>query len=121
MKNGGLLIPPPTSFAPCFRPVPHKDRPYQLGFDQASLSSEPKVIRGLIAESAAAKAGLREGDVVVSSDDVLQVQKDASQSMHLSVKRGESVAPITYVPRGEPIDSYRWDRVVGVKDAQCKF
>ncbi len=122
MVNGELIVLPPTSFAPCLRPVPHKDdRPYQLGFDAASLSAEPKVIRGLVPNSAAAKTGLRDGDVVVSADDVLQVQKDAAQSMHLSVRRGETITPITYVPRGEPIDSFRWERVAGVKEAQCKL
>jgi predicted metalloprotease with PDZ domain len=121
MKNGEVIVPPTNSFAPCFRPMPHKDRPYQLGFDQASLSTEPKVIRGLVATSAAATAGLRDGDVVVTSDDVLQVQKDASQTMHLSVKRDETVVPIAYVPRGEPIDSFHWERVPGTKDSQCRF
>jgi hypothetical protein len=121
MKSGELLVPPANSFGPCLRPTPHRDRPYQLGFDQSSLGGEPKTIRGLIANSAAAQAGLREGDVVVSSDDVLQVQKDASQTMHLTVRRGAEVVPISYVPRGEPVESYRWERVTGTKDAQCRF
>ena len=92
-----------------------------LGFDQASLSGERKVIRGLVAGSAAATAGLRDGDEVAESDDVLEVQKDPANLMKLKVKRGSQVVPIEYLPRGEPIDSFRWERVKGIPDAQCKL
>jgi len=121
MRAGRLLIPPPNSFGPCLRPLPHRDRPYELGFDKGSLDTEPRMIRGLMANSAAAKAGLREGDVIVTADDVLQVQKDDSQSMHLTVRRGGEVLPVSFVPRGDFVDSYRWERIPGTKDAQCKF
>lgn len=121
MRSGKLLVPLPNSFAPCLRPAPHKDRPYELGFDHASLRGEPKIVRGLVPGSAAEKAGLREGDLVVANDDVLQVQRDESLAMHLTVRRDGVDIPISYVPRGEPIDSFHWERVPGVKDSQCKL
>ena len=121
MVAGTVLVPPENAFGPCFKPAKHRERPYILGFDQASLSGERKVIRGMVAGSAAATAGLREGDVVVEADDVLEVQKDSENLMKLKVKRGDNVVAIEYLPRGEPIDSYRWERVSSVPDTQCRI
>jgi hypothetical protein len=121
MRSGKTLEPPSTSFSPCFRPASIEVRPYQLGFDQNALATEPKVIRGLVANSAAAKAGLREGDVVVANDDVLSVQRSEKSSLSITVRRDGKDVPITFVPRAEPVSGFHWERSAGVKDSQCRF
>ena len=121
MRDGKAIEPPSTSFSPCFRPASIQVRPYQLGFDQNALGAEPKAIRNLIENSAAAKAGLREGDVVVANDDVLSVQRSEKSSLSITVRRDGKDVPITFVPRAEPVSGFHWERIAGVKDSQCKF
>lgn len=121
MVAGKMLVPPKNSFAPCFKPVKHPERPYALGFDNASFAGEPKIVRGVIKGGAADLAGLRDGDEVLEFSDPLEVQKELTRKMVMKVRRASETLDIEYLPRGEPETAYKWERVAGVADRECKL
>jgi len=59
---------PEQAFGPCFRRVSESRSVFQLGFDPASLRSRFPIIRGTIEGSAAARAGVRDGAMVLKSN-----------------------------------------------------
>lgn len=119
MAAGALLVASADRFAPCFDRVKQMERPFVLGFARASLSKGR--ISGLEAGSAAAMAGVKDGDEVLSSSPIDPVRKDETVPMVLKLKRDGTELAISYLPRGEPVESYRWTRRAGVADAACKF
>jgi len=68
---------------------------FDLGFDRETSLRERR-IRGLKPGSAAARAGLREGDVLVG----WRVHDNPDEKIELAVRRGDKTAHITYLPRG---------------------
>lgn len=68
---------------------------YVLGFDRERSVREQRV-RGLVAGSPAAKAGLREGDDLVGWD----IHGETDREIQLQVLRRGQVTTIRYLPRG---------------------
>jgi len=58
---------PDDAFGPCARRRVRELRGYELGFDRRSLAGTPALVRGLVKGSAADRAGLREGALVLTS------------------------------------------------------
>jgi len=58
---------PDDAFGPCFRRVAREEEVFELGFDRRSLVKTPSVVTGVARGSAAEKAGLREGALVLSA------------------------------------------------------
>ncbi len=58
---------PDDAFGPCFRRVSREEDVFTLGFDRRSLVKTPAVVTGVLRGSAAEKAGLREGALVLSA------------------------------------------------------
>jgi M61 glycyl aminopeptidase len=117
----GKTIVPTGAFAPCFAIERIQARPFELGFDAAGLMGEHKTVRGLVAGSAAAAAGLREGDEIVDASDTLEVQRDPNAAMLLRVRRDGAETLIAFVPRGTPIETFRWRRDERSPDSACRF
>ncbi|MBU1378528.1 MAG: peptidase M61 [Alphaproteobacteria bacterium] len=120
MMAGGLMLPESDDFGPCFRRVVKKMRQFDLGFDNASIVANPKIIKGLKPGSEAAKAGLREGDQVTYGVSLDAVQGEIDRLLNLQVTRDGKTFPLSYLPRGEPVDAYQWERAPGATDAACK-
>jgi hypothetical protein len=120
MVSGGLLVPPADLYAPCFSVARRTIRPFQLGFARASLNDD-RVIRGLAEGSAAAQAGLRDGDVITEVNEIEKVRNNDALPLELTVRRGDQSLRISYLPRGAPVDAYRWVRNSGAPDAACRF
>jgi hypothetical protein len=120
MVAGKTLIPPPNSFAPCFKSVKTRVRPFVLGVAVESFSGERKLVKGVVKGSAAEAAGLREGDEILEFTDFLEAIDAPDARMNLKIRRGGEERHIEYVPRGEFIDAYQWERVPSVPDAKCK-
>ncbi len=120
MVSGGLLKPPANLYAPCLIVVSHPIRQFQLGFARASLNDE-RIVRGVVAGSAAAQAGMRDGDAIVEVSDVAKARADEAQTLTLTLRRGESRTTVTYLPRGAVVEGYRWARDPKVPDAACRF
>lgn len=56
---------PSDAYGPCFHRPRDRRSVFELGFDPASLDGAPSLIRGVLQGSAAEKAGLREGALVL--------------------------------------------------------
>ena len=119
MLAGKVMLPEPGDFGPCFTRTTAKFRRFDLGFEPRSLVGDVKTIRGLNPASEAARAGLRDGDVVTVSVAMDSVQGDPARTLTLKVIRDGKTFPITYLPRGETVDAYQWARVAGVADSAC--
>ena len=65
---GALPELPDGAFGPCFRRVTETRTEVSLGFDAASLTGRPQIIRGTVDGSAAARAGVHDGAIVLSSN-----------------------------------------------------
>jgi len=121
MMSGGLVLPESEDFGPCFERVTQKMRRFDLGFDNASITSNPKIIKGLKPDSEAAKAGLKDGDEVAYAVALDSVQGDMARTLDLTVTRDGKSFPLSYRPRGAEVDAYQWVRKAGAPDdATCK-
>ena len=121
MLAGGLMLPESDGFGPCFHRTVEKIRRFDLGFDNASLLGNVKTIKGLKAGSEAEKAGLRDGDVVSYGVALDAVQAEVQRTLTLQVTRDGKTFPLTYLPRGEAVDAYQWERAAGVPETGCKY
>ena len=119
MLRGELMLPEPDGFGPCFTRTTGKVRRFELGFEPKSLVGDVKTIRGLQPGSEAAKAGLRDGDVVTYAQALDALQGDPDAKLTLQTTRDGKTFPITYLPRGEEVEVYQWKRVAGVPDSAC--
>jgi len=119
MLAGKLMLPGSDAFGPCFTRTTAQFRRFDLGFEPKSLVGDVKTIRGLKAGSEAAKAGLKDGDVVTYSVAMDSVQGDQTRTLTLKVTRDGQTFGITYLPRGETVEAWQWARVAGVPDARC--
>lgn len=117
MVAGKPIAPLPSAFAPCYRPVRGSERPFDLGFDEMRLG----VVSGLRADSAAAAAGVQEGDQIAAITPLRALRSDPAQVMRLGVQRGGQVLELSYLPRGAAVPSWHWERVAGVPEAACKL
>jgi membrane-associated protease RseP (regulator of RpoE activity) len=79
-----------------------------------------RVVRGLVSGSAAARAGLRNGDAIVKPVPQDAVQESQTATLTFLIKRGDKEFAITYLPRGEIVPAYQWKRVPGVPEATCR-
>jgi hypothetical protein len=120
MVQGKRLTPPANTFGPCFRPETVAEYPDDLGFDASSLDGPHKIVKGVIARSAAATAGLRDGDEIEDAPDVGDPSFRFDQPLTLLVRRGDTVRPVTFIPHGTKVEGYRWVRNPRISDAQCK-
>jgi predicted metalloprotease with PDZ domain len=119
MMSGKLVLPPADAFGPCFERTTAPLRRYELGFDSAVLMEPARTVRGLIAGSAAARAGLRNGDRIVKPVPQDEIQADQKATLTLLIARDGRIFPITYLPRGATVPAYQWRRRPGVSDRDC--
>jgi predicted metalloprotease with PDZ domain len=120
MVGGTVLVPPANLYAPCLTVVTHPVRPFQLGFARTSLNDD-RVVRNLEPGSAAETAGVRNGDVIVEAGDINAVRKDQALELKLTLRRGETTTTVSYLPRGAPVEGYRWARDPKTPETACRF
>lgn len=116
---GATPLPGSNAFGPCFSRVSKQLRRYELGFEPKVLTQSPRIVRGLIAGSAAERAGLRHGDEIthpVPQDDI-QGRQDGV--LKLQIRRDNQLLTIAYVPRSELVAAWQWQRVPDVADSAC--
>jgi hypothetical protein len=114
--------PDPAAFGPCFTREPTVYRSFELGFDETkSLYAPRRVVQGLVPGSAAALAGLRDGDVLPQDLALGSTRDDDTKRLSFTVKRGTSDVKIDYLPRSEKtVNGFRWVRVPAVPESQCR-
>jgi len=117
--DGALQIPESGAYGPCFRRTSKMLRQFDLGFDPEALTEPGRVVHGLEHGSEAEKAGLRDGDAIIDpiGQDVLQFKQ--TSLVNLNVRRGGQRFTITYLPRGEAVPAYQWERVAGIPEDRC--
>jgi M61 glycyl aminopeptidase len=111
--------PPSEAFGPCFKREARSTALFQIGFDEKKSLAEPMAVRGLIAGSAAAKAGLVEGDEILSLESSpLFPEKEAVAT----IRRGGKRVVLRYLPArpGPKREGFEWVRVKGVPDDRCR-
>jgi predicted metalloprotease with PDZ domain len=123
MVAGMPIAPPANTFGRCFEPYRVAvGRPLDPGFDVSSLSGPKRVIKGLVAGSAAAQAGLLDGDEVLAAPDLGDPTfKDADKPLVMKVRRAGQELSINFVPEGEEVMGYQWRRNEHVSDSDCKI
>ena len=119
MMVGERIVPPSDAYGPCFRRVAAKVRPVDLGFGEPALRLYKKVV-GLRAGSEAANAGLQEGDEVDYSLGTEAILRQQDALLTVKVTRGEQRFTVSYLPRGAPVDGFRWERVPAVPESRCR-
>lgn len=121
MLAGAVVLPEPDAFGPCFTRITKPLRRYELGFEPRVLIENPRIVRGLEPRSAAARAGLQNGDEILKPvpQDSVQGRQDAW--LTLEVRRGDEELTIRYQPRGETVDAWQWERVADVPDEACAY
>lgn len=118
--TSGTAIPPEGAFAPCFAAVSEPRPVFDLGFARRSLNDEATV-RELRADSNAARAGLHEGDVILSYTELRELTVDPAARMTLRIRRDGAEQEISYLPRGAPVEHWRFVDNEAVPTAQCRF
>jgi hypothetical protein len=119
MLAGQLIVPPVDAFGPCFTRAEKTLRRFDLGFERESLFDEPRIVKGLVEGSEAAKAGIRDGDLILQPVPLEEAQSDPEKTLKLQMRRGEETFEVDYLPRGESVQGYLWERVEGVADSAC--
>lgn len=108
MLAGTPIVLDSDTFGPCFRRIRRPLRRYELGFDPAVLVQPTRIVRGLVTDSAAARAGLRNGDEILKPVPQDGIQADQSARLTLEVRRNGTVRDISYLPRGETVPVWQW-------------
>lgn len=104
--DGALLAPRVDWFAPCLAHVPAHSGSFELGFDFEAARSE-RVIRGLVAGSAAERAGLREGDGIAG---LSLAPGDATHPVRMTLRGDDGPREVEFLPCSATIEvpSYRF-------------
>jgi predicted metalloprotease with PDZ domain len=119
MMSGETLTPDSDAYSACFQRVDAKIRRYELGYNQMH-AAVAGVVEGLVANSEAAKAGIREGDKIVLRTNTDGVQRDPNMTLTVQITRDGKTFPITYLPRGAAVPAYQWQLVPGMPDTACR-
>jgi hypothetical protein len=107
---GRQPLPASDAFGPCFERTTRQLRRYELGFDTAVLAEPKRIVRGLVAGSAAARAGVRDGDEIVVPVPQDGIQGNQTELIELRLRRDGQERTLRYLPRGETVAAYQWQR-----------
>ncbi|MHC1479135.1 M61 family metallopeptidase [Frateuria aurantia] len=108
MLQGHVIQLDASTFGRCLTMVKRPMRRFDLGFTPDALIEPTRIVRGLEPDSAAARAGLRNGDHILRPVAQDAIQGDQTAMMKLSIQRGARVLAITYLPRGETLSVDQW-------------
>lgn len=117
--GGAMPLPASDAFGPCFARTSRPLRRYELGFTPDVLARPRRIVEGLVPGSAAAAAGLREGDEIVDPVPQDGIQGEQDQRLTLHLRRDGRDFTLDYLPRGETVAAWQWQRVPGVPDSAC--
>jgi len=62
---------------------------------------------------------LRDGDEIVVPVPQDGIQGNQGEQLKLMVRREGRTFPIAYLPRGETVAAYQWQRLAGIPDTVC--
>jgi hypothetical protein len=117
--GGRQPLPASDAFGPCFVRTMRPLRRYELGFDTAVLAEPRRIVRGLVAGSAAALAGVRDGDEIVAPVPQDGLQGNQTELIELKLRRDGVERTIRYLPRGETVQAWQWQRRATKPTTSC--
>jgi len=120
MLAGAWQVPDSSAFGPCFRRTTAKLRRYELGFEPKVLAEQPRIVRDLRVDSAAARAGVRNGDEIVRPVGQDSIQGDQKRELELLLRRDGRELAIRYLPRGESLDAWQWELDPSATNPSCR-
>jgi predicted metalloprotease with PDZ domain len=98
---------PNDAFGPCIKRRRAKEMVFDLGFDPASLRGDPGVTRGVVKGSAAARAGLRDGLIVLDAKLPDEGDPDKTREVEITVAGNRGARKIRFMPLYKK-DVVRW-------------
>lgn len=104
-----------ATFGKCFHRSQTKTKVFELGFDRKGTMRPPQMIRGLVAGSAAARAGLVEGALILSSKLPDEFDKDTDKPVEVVIAARGRSQKIRYLPVGER-ENIHWAAKKGCAD-----
>ncbi len=117
VTKGAQVTLPANALGPCFRAGTGEYVAFDAGFDvDATRIEKDGKVTGVRADGPAAKAGLKDGDVLESMS---AREDDANVPVKIVVTRGGQKVNVTYVPRGAHGRGQKWTRVKGLADEKC--
>ena len=122
MMIGGVIAPESDDYGPCFKRYGAKIRRYELGFTAKTMPERRAEVTDLVEGSEAAKAGLRNGDVLIMPVITTEgVKRDPARKLTAPVTRDGKTFEVTWLPRSAATyDAWQWERVAGVPDSACR-
>lgn len=115
--RGEAVELPDDAFGPCFHRASREEEVFELGFDRRSLAGTPAVVTGVTRGSAADKAGLRDGALVIAS----RIPTDAAAA-HKGGKKTDVVLTIAGRGGGKKIRYRPWAKrqIVDWEARECE-
>lgn len=110
MTTGTVIEPEPEIFG-CLVAEPFDVAPFELGFDPMRLGKVTKLREG----SNAAKAGLQEGDIILAINTVEEMKKAPDNQTVMTVKRGDKIWDVSFLPRREKVPGWHWSTLPDTK------
>jgi predicted metalloprotease with PDZ domain len=111
MESGEWVVPADGAFGSGYAREEILDHVIELGFDLAGL--ETRRVAGLVAGSAAERAGVREGDRILDAPAGSRVVHGGLNTVSLTLQRDGRTFEVAYEPRGAEVCSHRWLSVGG--------
>jgi predicted metalloprotease with PDZ domain len=106
MVDGQWIVPRADALGPAFTCREIEDYQLELGFAAGRWSN--LIVTGLVPGSEAERAGVREGDVLLSSPNLADLDLKPRSEVTLRLRRGEERLEVSYAPRGALVRSYEW-------------
>ncbi len=107
VEGHGELRVEDDAFGKCFYRAKTQKKVLQLGFDEAATLRAPQMIRGLVPGSAAARAGLVEGALVLSSKLHAEFASDWEKPVEVVIATPKGSKKIRYSPVAE-VEKMHW-------------
>ncbi len=118
VRGTKTVFVPPDAFGPCFTHTWTQVVVPDFAFDRRT--PDVQTVVGLVPSSAAAGAGLRNGDVVMTPVAPELLVSDKVQQVKLDVIRNGESLYLTYMTEPMINESWQWSRVPGVSLAVCR-
>ena len=100
MMSGRIIFPAAGAFGACMQSRRENVRIFDLGFSSPIRLNAGSIIGGLVRGSPAERAGLRNGDVLVTGTDIGPAATSLDEPVVLHVRRSGKPMTIAFDPRG---------------------